>query len=138
MADFITMTELEHLTLKEIYQFARKFKITNYSKLNKKELSLAVLREQAKIQGFFVMEGVLDIITVRNQQTSRTDSFGLLRPINYSQSEEDVYVSNSQITRFGLRQGDLVSGKVRPPKEREKNFGLMQVESVNGKNPEEA
>ncbi|SJZ43799.1 transcription termination factor Rho [Pilibacter termitis] len=138
MADFITMAELEQLTLKEIYNYAREFKITNYSKMNKKELSLAVLREQAKEQGFFVMEGVLDVITIRNKETGRYESFGLLRPINYSQSEEDVYVSNSQMLRFGLREGDLVSGKVRPPREREKNYGLMQVESVNGRDPEEA
>ncbi|MCH4168415.1 MAG: transcription termination factor Rho [Streptococcaceae bacterium] len=136
--DFLTMSELEHSTLKVIYEYAKKFKITNYSKMNKKELSLAVLRAQAEIQGFFVMDGVLDLITTRDRETSRTEVFGLLRPINYSQSEEDVYVSNSQITRFGLREGDLVSGKVRPPKGREKNYGLMQVEAVNGKNPEDA
>lgn len=136
--DFLTMSELEHSTLKVIYEYAKKFKITNYSKMNKKELSLAVLRAQAEVQGFFVMDGVLDLITTRDRETSRTEVFGLLRPINYSQSEEDVYVSNSQITRFGLREGDLVSGKVRPPKGREKNYGLMQVEAVNGKNPEDA
>jgi len=138
MADYLTMSELENLTLKNIYEFAREYKIANYSKLNKKELSLAVLRAQAEKQGFFVMEGVLDLITTRDRETGRTETFGLLRPINYSQSEEDVYVSNSQITRFGLREGDMVSGKVRPPKGREKNYGLMQVETVNGKPPEEA
>jgi transcription termination factor Rho len=138
LADYLTMAELEGITLKEIYNYAREFKITNYSKLNKKELSLAILRAQAEKQGFFIMEGVLDLITTRDRETGRTETFGLLRPINYSQSEEDVYVSNSQITRFGLREGDLVSGKVRPPKGREKNYGLMQVESVNGRDPEEA
>lgn len=136
--DFLTMSELENSTLKKIYEYAKQFKITNYSKMNKKELSLAVLRAQAKAQGFFVMDGVLDLITTRDRETNRTEVFGLMRPINYSQSEEDVYVSNSQITRFGLREGDLVSGKVRPPKGREKNYGLMQVETVNGKNPDEA
>ncbi|MDR2833012.1 MAG: Rho termination factor N-terminal domain-containing protein, partial [Streptococcaceae bacterium] len=138
MDNILTMTDLEQLTLKKIYEYAREYKITNYSKLNKKELSLAVLRAQAQDRGFFVMEGVLDLITTRDRETGRTETFGLLRPINYSQSEEDVYVSNSQITRFGLREGDLVSGKVRPPKGREKNYGLMQVEAVNGKAPEEA
>ncbi|MDR1567628.1 MAG: transcription termination factor Rho [Streptococcaceae bacterium] len=136
--EFLTMSELENTTLKVIYEYAKTFQITNYSKMNKKELSLAVLRAQAEKQGFFVMNGVLDLITTRDRETGRTETFGLLRPINYSQSEEDVYVSNSQITRLGLREGDLVSGKVRPPKGREKNYGLMQVESVNGKNPDEA
>jgi len=138
MADYLTMSELEDATLKEIYNYARKFKITNYSKMNKKELSLAVLRAQADKSGFFEMDGILDLITTRDRETGRAETFGLLRSINYSQSDEDVYVSNSQLTRFGLREGDKVLGKVRPPKGREKNYGLMQVDLVNGKDPEEA
>ncbi|MDR0691028.1 MAG: transcription termination factor Rho [Streptococcaceae bacterium] len=136
MADYLTMSELEDITLKEIYSYARKFKILNYSKMNKKELSLAVLRAQAEKSGFFKMDGVLDLITTRDRETGRIETFGLLRPINYSQSDEDVYVSNSQITRFGLREGDKIVGRVRPPKGREKNYGLMQVNLVNGKDPE--
>jgi transcription termination factor Rho len=136
LADYLTMSELEDITLKEIYSYARKFKILNYSKMNKKELSLAVLRAQAEKSGFFKMDGVLDLITTRDRETGRIETFGLLRPINYSQSDEDVYVSNSQITRFGLREGDKIVGRVRPPKGREKNYGLMQVNLVNGKDPE--
>ena len=136
--NILTMSDLENLTLKKLYEYAKEFKVTSYSKLNKKELCLAILRAQAEKQGFFIMSGVLDLITTRDRETGRTETFGLLRPINYSQSEEDVYVSNSQITRFGLREGDMISGKVRPPRGREKNYGLMQVESVNGKAPEEA
>jgi transcription termination factor Rho len=132
------MSDLESITLKEIYNYARKFKIVNYSKMNKKELSLAVLRAQAEKSGFFEMDGVLDLITTRDRETNRTETFGLLRPINYSQSNEDVYVSNSQITRFGLRKGDKIAGRVRPPKGREKNYGLMQVNLVNGQDPEGA
>ncbi|MDR1521508.1 MAG: transcription termination factor Rho [Streptococcaceae bacterium] len=138
MADYLTMSELENITLKEIYNYARKFKIVNYSKMNKKELSLAVLRAQAEKSGFFEMDGILDLITTRDRETGRTETFGLLRPINYSQSDEDIYVSNSQITRFGLREGDKIAGRVRPPKGREKNYGLMQVNLVNGRDPEEA
>lgn len=130
MSDYLTMAELEHMTLKEIYNYAREFKISYYSQMNKKELSLAVIRAQAEKQGFFYMEGVLDIIS--------QDGYGFLRPINYGPSAEDIYISNSQIRRFGLRNGDKVAGKARPPKESERYYGLMHVESVNGKNPEEA
>jgi len=76
------------------------------------------------------MEGVLEIIP--------TEGFGFLRPINYSPSSEDIYISASQIRRFDLRNGDKVSGKVRPPKENERYFGLLHVEAVNGEDPEVA
>ncbi|MGO2099963.1 transcription termination factor Rho [Vagococcus salmoninarum] len=130
MKDYLTMGELENSTLKEIYTYAKNFKIPYYSQMNKKELSLAVIRAQAEKQGFFIMEGVLDIIA--------NEGYGFLRPINYSASQEDIYISSSQIRRFGLRNGDKVGGKARPPKESERYYGLMHVETVNGKNPEEA
>ncbi|MHC5268235.1 transcription termination factor Rho [Enterococcus sp. LJL98] len=130
MADYLTMAELEHRTLKEIYTYAKELKIPYYSQMNKKELSLAVIRAQAEKQGFFYMEGILDIIG--------QEGYGFLRPINYGPSAEDIYISTSQIRRFGLRNGDKVAGKARPPKESERYYGLMHVESVNGKNPEEA
>lgn len=130
MSDYLTMAELDNMTLKEIYSYARNFKISYYSQMNKKELSLAVIRAQAEKQGFFYMEGILDIIS--------QDGYGFLRPINYGPSAEDIYISNSQIRRFSLRNGDKVAGKARPPKESERYYGLMHVESVNGKNPEEA
>lgn len=130
MKDYLTMGELDNSTLKEIYEYARQFKIPYYSQMNKKELSLAVIRAQAEKQGFFMMEGVLDIVS--------QDGYGFLRPINYSPSQEYIYISSSQIRRFGLRNGDKVGGKARPPKESERYYGLMHVETVNGKNPEEA
>ena len=76
------------------------------------------------------MEGVLEIIP--------SEGFGFLRPINYSPSSEDIYISASQIRRFDLRNGDKVSGKVRPPKENERYYGLLHVEAVNGDDPESA
>ena len=130
MSDYLTMAELENRTLKEIYQYAKEFKIPYYSQMNKKELALAVIRAQAEKQGFFFMEGILDIVG--------QEGFGFLRPINYGPSAEDIYISSSQIRRFGLRNGDKVAGKARPPKESERYYGLMHVESVNGKDPEEA
>lgn len=130
MNDYLTMADLEQKTLKEIYKEAQKYSIPYYSQMNKKELSLAVLRAQAEEQGFVEMSGVLDLVP--------QEGFGFLRPINYSTSQEDVYVASSQIRRFGLRNGDWLAGKARPPREGEKFYGLMHVETVNGKKPEEA
>lgn len=76
------------------------------------------------------MEGVLEIVS--------QEGFGFLRPINYSPSKEDIYISASQIRRFDLRNGDKVTGKVRPPKENERYYGLLQVQAVNGEDPEVA
>lgn len=130
MSDFLTMAELQKMTLKQIYGFARQFKIPYYGQMNKPELALAIIRAQAKEQDFVEMEGVLDIVS--------QEGFGFLRPINYGPSQEDIYISASQITRFGLRNGDLVTGKARHPKPSERYYGLMHVDRVNGKNPEEA
>ena len=113
-----------------MYGFAKHYKIPYYGQMNKKELALAILRAQEEATGFFQVEGVLDI--------NRAEGFGFLRPINYSSSQEDIYISSSQIRRFDLRNGDLVSGTARPPRQGEKFNGLMQVGFVNGKDPEEA
>ncbi len=74
------------------------------------------------------MEGVLEILP---------EGFGFLRPINYLPSQEDIYISASQIRKFDLRTGDLVSGKCRAPKENERYFGFLQVNAVNGESPEQ-
>ena len=126
----VTLQSLQEKTLKEMYGFAKHYKIPYYGQMNKKELALAILRAQEEATGFFQVEGVLDI--------NRAEGFGFLRPINYSSSQEDIYISSSQIRRFDLRNGDLVSGTARPPRQGEKFNGLMQVGFVNGKDPEEA
>ncbi|MEK4629943.1 MAG: transcription termination factor Rho [Solibacillus sp.] len=126
----LTIAQLESMTLKELYALAKQYKLTNASKLTKKELIFAILKSRSEQEGFFFMEGVLEIIP--------TDGFGFLRPINYSPSKEDIYISASQIRRFDLRNGDKVSGKVRPPKENERYYGLLQVDAVNGEDPEVA
>lgn len=130
MATKLTIASLEQMTLKELYELAKKYEVSYYSKLTKKELIFAILKSRAESEGYFFMEGVLDII--------QSEGFGFLRPINYSSSSEDIYISASQIRRFELRTGDKVSGKVRPPKENERYYGLLQVEAVNGINPETA
>ena len=126
----VTLPVLQQKTLKEMYAFAKHYKIPYYGQMNKKELALAIMRAQEEATGFFQVEGVLDI--------NNTEGFGFLRPINYSTSQEDIYISSSQIRKFALRNGDLVAGPARPPRMGEKFNGLMQVGAVNGKDPEEA
>lgn len=128
--NFLTYDQLQEKTLKEIYEMAKRLNIPRYSQMNKKELSFAVIRAQEEKQGYFQVSGILDKLP--NQD------FGFLRAINYSPSDEDVYISASQMTRFGLREGDRVSGTARPAKKNERHFGLMNVKEVNGEDPEEA
>ncbi|WP_027965188.1 transcription termination factor Rho [Halalkalibacillus halophilus] len=130
MSKSITISELETKTLKDLYALARDFGVSYYAKLNKKELIFAILKAQAEKEGHLFVDGVLEII--------QSEGFGFLRPINYAPSAEDIYISASQIRRFDLRNGDLVSGKARPPKENERYFGLLHVSAVNGDNPESA
>ncbi|WP_347836351.1 transcription termination factor Rho [Gracilibacillus sp. JCM 18860] len=127
----VTISELESMTLKELYAKAKEFKVSYYAKLTKRELIFAILKAQAEKSGYLFMDGILEIIP--------TEGFGFLRPINYSPpSAEDIYISASQIRRFDLRNGDKVSGKVRPPKENERYYGLLHVDAVNGEDPEAA
>ncbi|WP_202079661.1 transcription termination factor Rho [Caldalkalibacillus salinus] len=123
----VNITELEVMNLKDLYKLAKDYHIQYYSQLKKKELIFAILKAQAEKDGFMFMEGVLEILQ---------EGYGFLRPINYLPSSEDIYISASQIRRFELRNGDKVSGKVRPPKENERYFGLLHVSAVNGEDPE--
>jgi transcription termination factor Rho len=125
----MNISELEGLKLTELYALAKQYQIPYYGQLKKKELIFAILRAQAEKNGLMFMQGVLEILP---------EGFGFLRPINYLPSPEDIYISASQIRRFDLRNGDLVSGKCRPPKENERYFGLLHVEAVNGEDPEKA
>jgi len=124
----LTIAQLETLTLKELYALAKDYKISYYAKLTKKELIFAILKGQAEQDGFLFMDGILEIIP--------SEGFGFLRPINYSPSAEDIYISASQIRRFDLRNGDKVSGKVRRPKENERYYGLLHVDAVNSEDPD--
>jgi len=126
----VTISHLEGLTLKDLYTLAKEYKVSYYAKLTKKELIFAILKAQAEKDGYLFMDGILEVIP--------SEGFGFLRPINYSPSAEDIYISASQIRRFDLRNGDKVSGKVRPPKENERYYGLLHVDAVNDDNPESA
>ena len=123
------MADLEAMKLTELYKLAKSFQIPYYGQMKKKELVFAILRAQAEKSGLMFMQGVLEILP---------EGFGFLRPINYLPSSEDIYISASQIRKFDLRSGDLVSGKCRPPKESERYFGLLHVTAVNGEDPETA
>jgi len=125
----VDIAQLEELTLPELQEMARQFDISGYSKLKKHDLILRLLRANAEQQGYIFGGGVLDIVQ---------DGIGFLRTEDFLPSPEDIYVSQSQIRRFGLRTGDLVIGQVRPPKETEKYYGLIRVEAVNNLDPETA
>lgn len=125
----MTYSELESKTLQELYKIARELEITGYSRLRKKELIFEIIKSQTEKTGFIYAQGVLEILP---------DGFGFLRPFQYLPSQDDIYVSSSQIRRFDLRTGDLVAGQVRGPKENERYFALLRVEQVNGYNAEEA
>ena len=125
----LQISDLEEMKLTELYKLAKQYQIPYYGQMKKKELIFAILRAQAEKSGLMFMQGVLEILP---------EGFGFLRPINYLPSAEDIYISASQIRKFDLRTGDLVSGKCRPPKENERYFGLLQVNAVNGESPDTA
>ncbi|HEU5422637.1 MAG TPA: transcription termination factor Rho [Nitrolancea sp.] len=125
----VTISDLEHKTLPELQDIAKELDVSGYSRLRKQELINRVLQVQTEQSGNIYGEGVLDIMD---------DGYGFLRGERYLPGPNDVYVSQSQIRRFGLRTGDWISGHVRPPKESEKYFSLLRVEAVNGMDPEAA
>jgi transcription termination factor Rho len=123
------IVELEAMTLAEMRELAREAEIAGFSRLKKQDLIVSMLRHKAEQQGFELRGGVLEVID---------DGIGFLRSHNYLPGPDDIYVSQTQIKRFNLRTGDMVIGQVRPPKESEKYYGLLRVESVNGLDPEMA
>ncbi len=121
--------DLQKKTIAELTQMARDSKIEGYSGLRKQELIYKILESQVSQEGLMFGEGVLEALP---------DGFGFLRSPNYNYlpGPDDIYVSPSQIRRFGLRKGDTVSGLIRPPKENERYFALLQVQAINFDNPE--
>ena len=121
------LAELEEKTLAELQDMARELQIDSYLKLRKRDLIFELLKVLAVKEGLIFSQGVLEILP---------DGYGFLRVEGYSPGPEDIYVSNSQIRRFNLRTGDLVSGQVRPPKDNEKYFALLKVQAVNLVDPD--
>ncbi len=128
-ANALNIVELEAMTLSELREMAKEQEISGYSRLKKQDLIIRLLRAKAEQMGYIFSGGVLEIVQ---------EGIGFLRSDHLLPGPEDVYVSQSQIRRFGLRTGDLVIGQVRPPKDTEKYYGLLRVEAVNGLDPETA
>ncbi len=126
----LTLADLETRSVDELQDMAKELDISGYSRLKKQDLAFRILQAQTEQQGNIFKKGILEIME---------DGFGFMRLSGgYLPSQEDVYVSQSQIRRFGLRTGDEVVGQVRPPKESEKYFSLLRVEAVNGQDAETA
>ncbi len=125
----MNLSELKLKTIKELNEIADYLKIENYLLMTKQELIFNILKTFSKNNGSIYGEGVLEILP---------DGFGFLRCVdyNYQPGPDDIYISPSQIRRFGLKTGHTVSGQIRPPKEGEKYFALLKVEKVNGEDPE--
>ncbi|MBI4336396.1 MAG: transcription termination factor Rho [Chloroflexi bacterium] len=124
----MNLSELETKTKEELLAMAQQFGVENGS-LRREELIHKLLEAVAQQQGYILATGVLEIVT---------EGYGFLRQHGLRPGPGDVYVSQSQIRRFGLRTGDAVTGQVRPPKDGERYFGLIRVEAVNGIDPEQA
>ncbi len=119
--------ELQPKTLEELRIIAREWDIPRYRQLKKDDLIVRLLRANAEKEGLELRGGILEIVE---------DGIGFLRAEHFLPGPEDIYISQSQIRRFGLRTGDMVIGQVRAPKDSEKYFGLLRVETVNGLDPE--
>ncbi|WP_027721609.1 transcription termination factor Rho [Maridesulfovibrio zosterae] len=125
----LNLTELKLKNMSDLMELAAKFKVENPSGMRKQELIFALLQGCALQNGQIYGEGVLEVLP---------DGFGFLRSPTYSYmpGPDDIYVSPSQIRRFGLRKGDIISGQIRPPKEGERYFALLRVNEIGMEPPE--
>lgn len=121
------LNELKEMKISELCKIANEYDINNCARMKKTDLIFNILKAQTEKQGYMFSEGLLDIMK---------EGFGFLRTGGYLPGPNDVYISPSQIKRFNLSNGDLVSGQVRYPKEGERYFALLKVEAVNHEDPE--
>jgi transcription termination factor Rho len=123
--------EIKRQPISELTRMAKDLNVAGASGMRRQDLIFAILSTQAEKNGVISGAGVLEILP---------DGFGFLRAVdyNYLPSPDDIYISPSQIRRFNLRTGDTISGEVRPPKEGEKYFALLKVDSVNFESPDAA
>ena len=127
----MNLSELKIKSMLDLMALAEEFEIENASNMRKQELIFALLQSCASQNGAIFGDGVLEILP---------DGFGFLRsPLcSYMPGPDDIYVSPSQIRRFGLRKGDVVSGQIRPPKEGERYFALLKVNEIGFEPPAHA
>jgi len=123
------IVELEGKNLPDLYDLAKGLEIPGYKQLKKHDLVFKILEAQTTKNGNIFAKGVLEIMS---------EGYGFLRTGGYLPSREDIYVSQTQIRRFAMTNGDLVSGQVRPPKEGEKYYSLLKIEAINQSDPETA
>ena len=125
------LTELKGKKIGELTHIAKEMSVDNATGLRKQELIFAILQSLVDKNEVIYGEGVLEILP---------EGFGFLRSVdsNYLPGPDDIYVSPSQIKRFGLRTGDTISGQIRPPKDNEKYFALLKIEKINFDDPEVA
>ena len=122
--------ELQSLKIKELTKLAQEMNVQNFAGLKKQELIVTLLEAEAKNDGVLYSRGILEVMG---------DGYGFLRSpdFNYLPGPDDIYVSPSQIKRFGLRTGHQVAGKIRPPKAKERFYALLKVDMVNEKPPDD-
>ena len=127
----MNIEDIKRLPISELTNMAKELEVPGASGMRRQDLIFAILQTQAEQNGVISGSGVLEILP---------DGFGFLRAVdyNYLPSPDDIYISPSQIRRFNLRTGDTISGEVRPPKEGEKYFALLKVDTVNYESPEQA
>jgi len=125
----VAIAELEGKSLDELQDLAKELNVQNFRRYRKQELIMKILQAQTEQSGLMFRSGILEIMQ---------EGYGFLRTSGYLPGSEDIYVSPSQIKRFGLRVGDEVLGQVRAPKDNEKYYALLRVEAVNGLDPEQA
>lgn len=130
MENFIPIAELKQKSIDELINIGKELSVENATGMRKQEMIFAILQAQSLKSGVVIGSGVLETLP---------DGFGFLRSPDYSYlpSPDDIYVSPSQIRRFTLRTGDYVAGQIRPPKENERYFALLKVESINNEPPED-
>lgn len=121
------LTELKEKTISDLCQIAKEYDINNFSRIKKMDLIFKILQAETEKKGYMFSEGILEIMS---------EGFGFLRTSGYLPGGNDIYISPSQIRRFNLSIGDLVSGQVRPPKEGERYYALLKIEAVNHEDPE--
>jgi transcription termination factor Rho len=124
----IHIAELQRMSMPQLIEQARRENLTELTGIKKQDLIFKILKERVKLNGLMFGEGTLEVLP---------DGFGFLRSpdYHYLSCPDDIYVSPSQIRRFGLRTGATVSGQIRPPKENERYFALLRVEAINYQDP---
>ena len=125
----MNVSELQKLRIKELAELASKLEIESYSGMNRQELVVKIIEAQIEKDGGVTATGVLEVLN---------EGYGFLRSpnFNYLPGPDDIYVSPSQVRRFGLRTGDTVGGEIRAPKDGERYFALLKIETINFENPE--